>query len=282
MNRVLEEITKKSDEATDRLLSGELSTFFNQVDMPELAVTSNPREAFRQLFESKEAVSSVARLQDRMGMQTAYNRFLDSKIFGAKRETGGLQAVNAGRVARSVEETTQEFAVGDVIFRDTPEIMESIRAMSELAQRVTASKGSSPVAAMSATAYNKAAQTATNKLLYIFLGPLNRTATQIRTVASRYTASDETAEQFRMVKDRMFADPVYFAELARRYNKQPTDPIAKDMLTRFMSTSSIRSTGGEDEGDDSTGWLNFDYAAERGGEASRQVRELFGTGEYRE
>jgi hypothetical protein len=294
MNRVLEETTKKSDEATDRLLSGELSTFFNQADMPELAVTSNPREAFRQLFESKEAVSSVARLQDRIdslpygegvivrkGMQTAYNRFLDSKIFGAKRETGGLQAVNAGRVARSVEETTQEFAVGDVIFRDTPEVMESIRAMSELAQRVTASKGSSPVAAMSATAYNKSAQTATNRLLYIFLGPLNRTATQIRTVASRYTASDETAEQFRMVKDRMFADPVYFAELARRYNKQPTDPIAKDMLTRFMSTSSIRSTGGEDgaEGDeDESSWMNYSGADE----TARQLREVFGSGEYRE
>jgi hypothetical protein len=294
MNRVLEEITKKSEEATDRLLSGELSTFFNQVDMPELAVTSNPREAFRQLFESKEAVSSVARLQDRIdslpygegvivrkGMQTAYNRFLDSKIFGAKRETGGLQAVNAGRVARSVEETTQEFAVGDVIFRDTPEVMESIRAMSELAQRVTASKGSSPVAAMSATAYNKAAQTATNKLIYMVVGPLSRVGTQIRTVASRYTASEETAENFRMVKDRMFADPAYFAELARRYNKQPTDPIAKDMLTRFMSTSVIRSTGGDDGaegGEDENSFLNYSAVDD----TARQVLELFGTGEDRQ
>jgi hypothetical protein len=185
-------------------------------------------------------------------MQTAYNRWLDSRIFSAgSAETGGIAPLANSRAAKALEDITSDLRIGEEIFRDTPEVMETIREMVRIASEITTSKGTTPVRSMSATAYNQAAQSATNKFIFLFMGPLSRVGTRTRAIASNWTQSEETLRDFSRIKDRIFADPEEFARLAARYNSNPRNQEAEEMLVRLVTGSTTRAVNDSGERDPS-------------------------------
>jgi hypothetical protein len=265
IQRLIEPIRESVSVASNNLLKGELQTFFNRNDMLELSVTSNPRDAFESIFKSKESVDTISRLNARIdtldpgrqlvvrdGMQTAYNRWLDSRIFSSgAAETGGIAPLANSRASKALEDITSDLRIGEEIFRDTPEVMETIREMVRIASEITTSKGTTPVRSMSATAYNQAAQSATNKFIFLFMGPLSRVGTRTRAIASNWTQSEETLRDFSRIKDRIFADPEEFARLAARYNSNPRNQEAEEMLVRLVTGSTTRAVNDSGERDPS-------------------------------
>lgn len=224
----------------------------------DFATTSNPQQSFRTLMLSEapdrlaamdaimsriQAVPDEAQrkvLQD--GVETAYLRLFRDQTLGQRRETGNLRSVLPARIDRSSEELSSLYAMGDVIYKDTPEVMEAVRGVADIAAGIARSRNATPVASMSPTAFNKAAMSATNRLIYASVGPLSKAGTRIRSIAlSLFENADATARAA-AIRDQILSDPTRFVELARRYNSRPNDEELQGLLLRFMFAGATRAT----------------------------------------
>jgi hypothetical protein len=259
----------------DDVQNGELSAFFRRdfgdVDNPllkNLATASDPQAAFRSvLLSNRNDTTAVVRaLVDRAnalpdaergvvmdGMQTAYTRLFRDQVLGRRREQAGVRPASPAKIELGLEEVQSLFRVGDEVFRDAPEFMDAMRTMSELAGITASSRNATPISAMSATEFNRQATTATNRLIYTFIGPLTRTGTRLRAFAGTALETLAPDERAKVIMDKIMADPQYFSELARRYNRQPGNQEAQEVLLRAILPAGVRPTTDE-ESDES--WLD--------------------------
>lgn len=249
------------------VMNQELSSFLTDMGtetnpiLRELSTTSNPLAAFRRVLSSNapENIDVVRRLIDRSdnlratnperadviqdGMFTAYTTLLRRELFGyGRRTSGNVPALNTSNIQQNEENLRSLFSVGDEVFRDTPEIMETIRLVSGIARQTEASRTASPIVASSPTQFLREASTATNRLIYTLVGPLTRTGTRIRAGAA--AVLENAAPDARAVKimDNLLANPKRLADLMTTYNRQPTDPAAYDMLIRALLEGTTRPT----------------------------------------
>jgi hypothetical protein len=270
LERLMNEAQERLKTTVDEVRNGELRSFFrreyggsNDPVLRDLATASDPMPAFAAVLASNrnDTTATVTALMDRAasldplqrravedGIQTAYMRVFRERFLGRRVESGGSRPVNPARINMSLDETQSMFRVGDVIFKDTPEVMDAVRAMSELASEVASSRNASPIAAMSATEFNRQATTATNRIIYTIIGPLSRAGTRLRAGIGGFLQNAAPDERAAIIMDNIMADPAYFAELARRYNRQPNNPEAEQALLRAMTTAYVRSNdSGADE-----------------------------------
>lgn len=275
LQRVMDEAQTTLRQTMDDVQNGELSAFFRRdfgdVDNPllkNLATASDPQAAFRSvLLSNKNDTTAVVRaLVDRAnalpdaergvvmdGMQTAYTRLFRDQVLGRRREQAGVRPASPAKIELGLEEVQSLFRVGDEVFRDAPEFMDAMRTMSELAGITASSRNATPISAMSATEFNRQATTATNRLIYTFIGPLTRTGTRLRAFASTALETLAPDERAKVIMDKIMADPQYFSELARRYNRQPGNQEAQEVLLRAILPAGVRPTTDE-ESDES--WLD--------------------------
>ena len=232
---------------------------FGAVDDPilkDLATTSNPQASFRSLIlsEQPDRIAALEAIMGRVkaipdpdqqkvvqdGLETAYLRIFRDQNLSPRRETGDLRAIMPARIERSQEELTSLYRVGDIIYADKPEVMDAVKGVAEVASGIARSRNATPVASMSATAFNQAAMTATNRLIYMTIGPLSRPGTRIRSlIASLVQGADATARAD-AVRDKVLANPDLFVELSRKYNSQPNDENLQNMLIRFFYEGGLR------------------------------------------
>lgn len=268
LQRVMDEAQTTLRQTVDDVQNGELSAFFrrdfgNTTDplLKNLATASDPQAAFRSvLLSNRNDTTAVVRtLMDRAnalpdaerrvvmdGMQTAYTRLFRDQVLGRRREQAGIRPINPSRIELGLEEVQSLFRVGDEVFRDTPEFMDAMRSMSELAGITASSRNATPLSSMSATEFNRQATTATNRLIYTFIGPLTRTGTRVRAFVGTALENLAPDDRAKAIMDNIMANPKYFNELALRYNRQPNDPAAQEVLLRAMIPAVIRPLGGED------------------------------------
>jgi hypothetical protein len=287
LQRIMTEAQDRLKATVDEVRTGELRSFFRreygQSDNPilrDLATASDPQAAFARVLTSNanDTTATVTALMDRAnalppeqrmavidGMETAYMRVFRERFLGRRMESGGVRPVNPARIEMGLDEVQSIFRVGDEVFRDKPEVMDALRMMSELASDTASSRNATPIAAMSATEFNRQATTATNRLIYTFIGPLSRAGTRIRSAVSSLIETVAPDERAAIILDNIMADPEYFAELSRRYNRQPNDPQAQAMLTRALLTAGVRANdnGIEDAIDGAAG-------------IEQEMRETFG------
>lgn len=268
LQALMEEARANVTATKQEVATGELQSFFRRefaqdADplLRDLATASDPQAAFRSVLLSNrnDTTATVQALMDRAaglpaaerqavldGIQTAYTRILRDQIFGRRMESGGNRPVNPARIQTSAEEMNSLFRVGEQVFRGSPEVMETVRFMSELAGVVAQSRNATPISSMSATAFNQQAMSATNRIIYMTIGPLSRLGTQVRSIVGTFVQSKNANERASQILDNIFADPEYFAELSRRYNRQPNDPVAQEMLLRALIAGGVRSTEDDD------------------------------------
>lgn len=268
LQRVMDEAQDTMQRTIQEVQTGELSSFFRRefgnTDNPilrSLATASDPQAAFRSVLLSNrnDTTATVRALMDRAntlppaeqmavknGMETAYMRLFREQFLGRRREQAGVRPVNPSRIEMGLEEIQSLFRVGDEVFRDAPEFMSAMRSMSELAGITASSRNATPLSAMSATEFNRQATTATNRLIYTFIGPLTRTGTRVRAFVGTALENLAPDDRAKAIMDNIMADPKYFNELALRYNRQPNDPVAQEVLLRAMIPAVIRPLGGED------------------------------------
>lgn len=294
LQRTLDEAKAGLTETLDRVRNGELKSFFRrefgEVENPalrDLATASDPQAAFRSLIVNRNnnTTAAMRQIADRIdnappesrraiqdGLETAYMRLLRERFFGQTRESGNLRTLLSRNIKDSQEEVTSLFNVGEIVFRDKPEVFEALTTITDLAADTNLSRNARPIASMSPTEFNRQATTASNRLIYTFIGPLSRLGTRVRAgvgaLLERYSPDERAAR----IMDNVLADPDYFVELARRYNRRPADTEARMRLTRALLAGLVRPEPSEADDD---GSLVEDAArAERG--LTEQTDELLG------
>tara|TARA_B110000902_G_scaffold190001_1_gene215112 strand:+ start:3206 stop:6679 length:3474 start_codon:yes stop_codon:yes gene_type:complete len=261
----MEDAQANVQETLQRVQNGELKNFFTMelgdVDNPllkDLATTSNPQASFRKLMLANDASSlgvmerimqRVGQINDperqkvvRDGIETAYLRLFRDQTLSTRTEIGGNRAVLPTRIERSADDMNALYQTGDVIYADTPEIMQAVRETSNLAAGLAKSRNAVPVSSMSATSFNQQAATATSRLIYLTVGPLSKTGTRIRSVIGAAVEGADGYTKAANIRDQILAKPNEFLRLSRMYNRQPNDEAAQSMLLRFMFQAGVRGT----------------------------------------
>jgi len=269
LQRTLDEAQDNLSTTVQRVRQGELKSFFRrnygQVEdeaLRDLATASDPEAAFKRVILNKgnDATATMQAIMDRVsdspaesqkairdGLETAYMRLLRDQFFGQGRESGDLRTVIARRMKESSEEIQPLFNVGDVVFRDRPEVMDALRMMTDLTADTNLSRNARPIASQSPTAYNTEAMTAANRLIYTFIGPLSRAGTRVRAGVGALLEAYSPDERAGRIMDNILADPDYFVRLSRQYNRAPSDPQARDNLVRGLLTGFVRAEPDEEQ-----------------------------------
>jgi hypothetical protein len=256
--------------AKSKLYDSILSKFWDNKGTPkaseiaagsEIRPTSNPYENFATIFRDPQAVN---RLDDLMaeidalpkgnyaksegeivmdGLKLSFNKFIDDKIFTAARNlTGGkeLSVAQADKILEDVR-TPQVMALARKIYKDCPEWVEALENTLDFARDAAINKRATPNPSQSATNFNANAQTATNRLIYTFIGPLSRTGTKLKALGSGVINKYDTNQLAAEVTAQLYADPDYFLELARRFNSNPKDPLLEQLMVRYLFGGIIKT-----------------------------------------
>jgi hypothetical protein len=184
------------------------------------------------------------------GLQTAYSRHLREALINPAQGTGGVNAVSGRNIVRASNEQTALFRIGDEIFKDAPEVMRTIRGLSEIAQQTSSASRARPIRGANAQSYGRAASESTNRMINILVGPLSRGATQARTVFRAFLDVVRPDEVFHKVTDNILSDPNEFLRLAREVNKAPRDMAKIDAYAKFLTRGFYYGVTGEDDGEE--------------------------------
>ena len=254
--QIVDDAATRAKVAKDEVMQSELRFFINDHPWSGMGTTSNPYEAFKQVFGSKEGTERISNLLDAAnalpagrreavvnGMETAYFKYMRDNLFGAKMESSGTPAMKTGRVNKSNEELLNDLAIGRTLFADKPEVMETMTVLMETANFVERTKGATPIASMSPTAFNQEAMKSVQRSIYMTVGPLNRLGTQIRSLSGMVFDKMDATGKSKILMDRMFADPEYFMTLARRFGDAPDNDYYAKAFADYIARGDTRPIG---------------------------------------
>tara|TARA_Y100000022_G_scaffold97794_1_gene84301 strand:+ start:147 stop:3473 length:3327 start_codon:yes stop_codon:yes gene_type:complete len=237
----------------------ELGKFLSSIYGREFDTTLNPEAAFGRIFKEVEGLGTVqdilARVNElpqaradvvRDGLETAYLRYLRGSIKSTKMQSGGAAAQKGAAVDKALEERADNvLAIGREVFSTKPEIMETIETLLESARMIEKQKQAQAVQGMSPTIFNREAVTATNRLIMTFIGPLTRTGAKIRSLAGAAFDKLDSAKKATRIMDNIFADPDYFLELTRKYNRTPLDPVLQENMVTALTSGVVKTFNAE-------------------------------------
>jgi hypothetical protein len=262
--KVLESTKASADKGIAQLQGSILTEFFDKSLTPQLKqiansaeifATSDPYKAFSGFFTGPETVSRMRQLLQAIeaspeanrpvikdALKLAYNKFLDDKLIGRKLQTSGVTPMNVAPGERAADELTPLFQVGREIYGDEGEVLFSgLEASLGMARETEALKGASPIAGQSRTAFNQQARTNTNRMIAIFIGPLSRIGTRIRSILGGLIEKMNADERAMMIRQNILANPDEYLALASKYNKNPRDPLLEETLLYFLGSGLIKT-----------------------------------------
>jgi hypothetical protein len=103
------------------------------------------------------------------------------------------------------------------------------------------------VPGQSATAFNKEALQATNRMIMTFIGPLSRIGAKVRTLAGATFDALDPTKRAQTIMDNILADPDRFLELAKKYDRYPMDPVIYERLVTAITSGGIKAVNAENE-----------------------------------
>ena len=263
LEAVLTDVGTQVKGARDEVAQTELMGFLRQeLGNDRFLPTSNPQTAFNQLFNSKESVAAIENINlaleampaerqaiVRRGLEVAYTRQFKQKISDLRQEVSGQTPLKESALTKSQQEFDQLLVAGREVFKGKPEIMDALEGYADLAGFVQRNRNARSNVSNSNTAFLQEATTATNRLIFTFIGPLSRPGTRVRAAVSaglQKVAPDQRANE---ILDKILSDPDYFVELSRKYNRAPRDKESEDLLTRFLVGTTVKVRSATDEED---------------------------------
>jgi hypothetical protein len=126
-------------------------------------------------------------------------------------------------------------------------MMETVETLLDAARIIEKQKQASPVASMSPTAFNQEAIQATNRLILTFIGPLTRFGARVSALSGTIFDKLDSTQRAAKIMDNMLADPDYFLELARKYNRYPMDPLVEENLITALTAGATKGINAEVE-----------------------------------
>jgi archaellum component FlaC len=263
LEAILKDAGSKAEEATRRLQNTEMARFLRESsEALGIAPTANPETAFREILSKGRPLDRLRRFKDEIstlpegrravvqdGLETAYTRLLRQRAVGRTLELGGGRRPKTGAIEDAGEQIDPQtlIRVGREVFSDKPEVMEAIEPLMEISGMVQRSKEARPISVFSPTAFSQDAQRATNRLIYVTTGPLSRAGTRIRAALGAFVENMAPDQRAAHVMDNILADPDKFVALARQYNRNPQNAVAREELLRAMFSGVIKTD--TDEGD---------------------------------
>ena len=262
--KLVEAALKQAEEVATQtrkdVKSSELGKFLSNIYGRELDTTLNPEAAFVKIFRETEGIGTIqdilARLDDmpvarsriiRDGLETSFLRHLGNRINGAKMQSGGAMSLKGANVDSILSELNSTLDIGRAVFSKSPEIMETIEILLDAARIVEKQKQATPVVSMSATVFNQEAVQATNRLIMTFIGPLTRFGARVSALSGTIFDKLDSTERAARIMDNMLADPDYFLDLAKKYNRYPMDPLVEENLITALTAGAIKGTNAEVE-----------------------------------
>ena len=242
---ILEQAEQTAKATKDKVYNDTLNGFFTKNGVPN----PNGYETLQRIINNPQGATQINELMELAaqsgnplvieGMQQAYMRNLRTKLLGATRESTGSRALNMGQATRLTDDEAGALLDhGDIIFRETPELMEGVRSLIDLTKGVAIGKRARSFAGASNTAFSQQARGTMDRIVLAVVGPLTRIGARIRsatgTVISRLSP-DEAAEK---ALDVMMADPEEFVRIARRALAEPTIPpeVTKSLFGLMVRT----------------------------------------------
>lgn len=264
--------------AKEKLQNSVLSRFWDNKGTPsvsemvsgtEIRPSSNPQSNFVSIFTDKEALNRMDDLLIEIdnlpkgnyaksegeivmdGLKMSFNRFISDKLETASRNLTGGKELSVAQADKILAEggSPQILGLARKIYADSPEWVEALELATGLARESAIIKRATPNPAQSATNFNMNAQTATNRLIYTFVGPLSRAGTRIKAGAAGAIGSLAPNIRAAEITARLYADPEYFLELSARFNKNPKDPLVEQLMTRYLVGGAIKVDLSDDNSD---------------------------------
>ena len=254
-----------------------ISNFFNTERTPALkrllqtgsgdsiVTTSNPQAAFEKIFgagqrlggESRQRVTELMDIIAQQpeaeqviltkGLKLAYNNFLTSKVFAKTPELGGVMPVRSAGIGDMLTDRDSALDLGRIIYRDTPEIPDAMEAILTAAKETTDTARATPIRSQSATGFNVAARSASTRLIYLAVGPLSRAGARLRALSNLGIDKLDAETRANNILNSIMANPDEYLALARKYNRNPRDPLMEDLMVGFIGRALVKSEGDSDQ-----------------------------------
>ena len=254
-----------------------ISNFFNTERTPALkrllqtgsgdsiVTTSNPQAAFEKVFgagqrlggESRQRVTELMNIIAEQpqaeqvilmkGLKLAYNNFLTSKVFAKTPELGGVMPVRSAGVGDMLNDRDSALALGRIIYRDSPEIPDAMETVLSAAKEATDTARATPIRSQSATGFNVSARSASTRLIYLAVGPLSRAGARLRALSNLGIDKLDAETRATRILNNILANPDEYLALARKYNRNPRDPLMEDLMVGFIGRALVKSEGDADQ-----------------------------------
>jgi hypothetical protein len=171
------------------------------------------------------------------GMKTAYARLL--------KDNGGIvtrsplmsdeAAASQARIGAALTGQNNLFALGRIIHRDTPEVMQALEGLADLVRSDVRARSGTPNPGQSPTAFNTEIMKDVERSVRWFVGALSRTATQLRTAVSTSLERLDVTGISQIAADNIASNPEAFVQAHRRLMSNPNDPEMVEMYFRVMT-----------------------------------------------
>ena len=252
LNTSIEVARKNAEQAEIQIYTKELSEFFDRSGRP--VAPENVFQAFNRIFSDQ--VNGGNTLDDILeragddpvvldGIKVAYQKHLRKEIFGANIETGGNRAIKTGNAEATVEGLKPSLEYGRKIFKDTPEIIDAYETLIELSYGIQRSKGAKSIVSDSSTVYRQKALGATDRLVTMVFGVLDRVGARIRTGVGGVIRSLDT--EIAQITDEMLSNPEEFIRIANKVTREQLPTDVQDILWSYMVRVGIYNEDNEKE-----------------------------------
>lgn len=251
MEEALKNLVQEAEVGKKAIIDGEVKFFLDSTDLPEtIRATSNPDQAFTQMFQAKESVRYVndymanadnldpgSRAIVLEGLRSAYATQLRNTFFGANKEIGLTRPLSQRQTRNAGEADNQIWEIGDTIFAKQPEIMASVKELTALALELTEAKAGKAVASDSSTAITQEAMYSVNKLLNASIGQLSKTSARLRSLARSVFEGKDIEQAALDIQMKFLTDPALAVEMLARHRSSEIDDQLMPDTVRFLTSA---------------------------------------------
>lgn len=253
LEKMLPLAREAADRARNDVYNGILGTFFQKTGEENLAVGG--MKAFTDIFAKEGGVEKVTQLVDLAkssgdemalkGMQAAYARYMREYFTTAGSEIGGAANINLTQAKKVKGHITDILKYGDVIFQDSPGVMQATRKILDIATDNEISKRVPSMSASSSGTELAAARGVTDFVVTQVFGVLNRLGARVRSGTSRVLAKLDPKQESALLLEQLYSDPDLFLEIAEGIAKEGKPRLnsqTKELMWKMAIRTGIYNT----------------------------------------
>ena len=84
-------------------------------------------------------------------------------------------------------------------------------------------------------------------MIYLAVGPLSRAGARLRALSNLGIDKLDAETRANNILNSILSDPDEYLALARKYNRNPRDPLMEDLMVGFIGRAIVKSEGDSDQ-----------------------------------